>query len=312
MRTLVTGGAGFIGSHIVDSLVARGDDVVVLDDLSTGYPENVNPDARLIVGDVADADAVGSAVPGCEAVFHVAAHRAVFRSVEHPLETDRANVGGTLTVLQASRTAGAKRVVCFSSSSVYGGAATFPTPESSPLNPRSPYAVSKLAGEHYARVFHELYGLETVSLRPFNVYGPRQRPDSQYAAVVPLFMEALRSGSSPEIHGDGLQSRDFTYVDDVTAAAIAAASAPAGACSGNAYNVAGGTPFSILHVLDVLSGLFGRETHPHHVETRPGDVRHTHADLSAAAADLDWQPRVDLEVGLAQTVRWYLSALTTT
>ena len=312
MRALVTGGAGFIGSHIADSLVARGDDVVVFDDLSTGYPENVNRAARLIVGDVADADAVGNAASGCQAVFHVAAHRAVFRSVEHPLETDRANVGGTLAVLQAARTAGARRVVCFSSSSVYGGATTFPTPESSPLNPRSPYAVSKLAGEHYARVFYELYGLETVSLRPFNVYGPRQRPDSQYAAVIPLFMEALRFGASPEIHGDGLQSRDFTFVDDVTAAAVAAASAPAEACAGNAYNVAGGTPFSVLRVLDVLAGLFGQEAQPHHVSTRPGDVRHTHADLSAAAADLDWRPRVDLDDGLARTVQWFLSALATT
>jgi UDP-glucose 4-epimerase len=193
MRVLVTGGAGFIGSNLVDSLVEDdGHEVRVLDDLSTGHAENINPKADVVVGDVADLSVVSTAVEGVEVVFHLAAARAVLRSVDEPLESDRANTGGTLTVLEASRHAGVRRVVSTSSSSVYGGAEVTPTPESAPLMPRSPYAVSKMAGEHYARVYWELHGLETVSLRPFNVFGPRQRPDSQYAAVIPLFIDALR------------------------------------------------------------------------------------------------------------------------
>ena len=206
MRVLVTGGAGFIGSHIVDALVAAGDDVAVLDDLDTGFRENVNAGARLVIGSVADEDLVRDTMQGCDVVFHQAAHKAVLRSVERPLITDTVNTHGTLTVLKAALDAGVGRVVHASSSSVYGGAATLPTAESEPLNPRSPYAVSKLAAEHYCRVFSELYGLETVALRYFNVYGARQRPDATYAAVIPLFVDALlaaggrsstATGSSP-------------------------------------------------------------------------------------------------------------------
>ncbi len=247
MRVLVTGGAGFIGSHLVDALVARGDDVVVLDDLSTGFRREHQPeraDARRGVrrrrGRRPDA-----CVEGCEVVFHQAAHKAVLRSVERPLTTDTANTHGTLSILKAAADAGVRRVVHASSSSVYGGAAIVPTPESAPLVPRSPYAVTKLAAEHYCRVFAELYGLETVALRYFNVYGPRQRPDATYAAVIPLFVDALLHGREPEVHGDGLQSRDFTYIDDVVAANLAAASAPAEACSGHAYNVAPGVSASL-------------------------------------------------------------------
>ncbi len=304
-RAVVTGGAGFIGSSLVDALVERGDEVVVLDDLSTGYEDNVNPAATLVEGDVADPEAVARAVAGADLVFHLAAHRAVLRSVEHPLQTDRANTAGTLTVLEAARDAGAHRVVCTSSSSVYGGAAPMPTPESAPLSPRSPYAVSKLAGEHYARVFWELYGLPTVSIRPFNVYGPRQRPDSQYAAVIPLFIDALRRGEPPVVHGDGGQSRDFAYIDDAVAAFLAAASAPVGACAGKAYNVAGGSPVSLLELLSALEAIMGKAVVPVHTDPRPGDVRHSRADLSAAAADLGWAPLVGLEEGLRRTVAWF-------
>jgi UDP-glucose 4-epimerase len=305
MRALVTGGAGFIGSNIADALIDRGATVVVLDDLSTGFAENVNPKAELVEGDIADEDAVARAVAGCDVIFHEAAHRAVFRSVEHPLQTDRANVGGTLTLLVAARDAGVRRVVTASSSSVYGGNAPLPAHEGAPLSPRSPYAVTKLAGEHYCRVFFELFGLETVSLRYFNVYGPRQRPDSQYAAVIPLFIDALRGGQSPEVHGDGLQSRDFTYISDVVAANLAAAEAPAERCAGGAFNIAGGEAFSLLDLLAILQRELGVSIEPRHVEARAGDVRHTRADPEAAAEALGFRTRISFDEGLQKTVAWF-------
>ncbi len=304
MRALVTGGAGFIGSNLVDALVGDAHEVVVLDDLSTGDAANLNPEARLVVGDVADPDVVAAAVEGVEVVFHLAAARAVLRSVQEPLESDRANTHGTLTVLEASRHAGVRRVVSTSSSSIYGGAAVTPTPESAPLLPRSPYAVSKLAAEHYARIYWELHGLETVSLRPFNVFGPRQRPDSQYAAVIPLFIDALRSGRPPEVHGDGLQSRDFTYVDDTVAAFVAAAGAAADVCAGRAYNVAAEGEHSLMELLDNLQRLLGVSVAPHHVAPRAGDVRHSRADCSLARSELGWSAKVAFEDGLARTVAW--------
>ncbi len=301
---LVTGGAGFIGSNLVDALLARGYHVRVFDDLSSGAKEQVDPSAELVVGRIEDADAVRAAVEGCELVFHQAAHRAVLRSVEHPLATDHANTHGTLAVLDAARTAGVRRVVYASSSSVYGGAETRPTPEDAPLLPRSPYAVSKLAGEHYARVFTELYGLETVSLRYFNVYGPRQRPESQYAAVIPLFIDALRTGRPPIVHGDGRQTRDFTYISDVVAANLAAADAPPSA-TGRAYNIAGGHEHSLLDLLAILGRVLDVEPVPEHTDPRPGDVRHTCAEVRAAADNLDWLAEIDFETGLADTVAWF-------
>jgi UDP-glucose 4-epimerase len=305
VRALVTGGAGFIGSNLVDRLLSDGADVVVLDDLSTGFEENVNPKADLRVGDVSDQDAVAGAIEGCEVVFHQAAHRAVGRSVELPLSTDRANTGGTLCVLVAARDSGVRRVVAASSSSVYGGAEQLPTPESAPLLPRSPYAVSKLAGEHYCRVFHELFGLETVSLRYFNVYGRRQRPDSQYAAVVPLFIDALTSGRRPEVHGDGFQSRDFTFIDDVVAANVRAATSATAVCAGKAYNISGGREFSLLLVLEELGRLLGVAPDPEHTLPRAGDIRHSRADCSAARRDLGYVAAVDLAEGLRRTVAWF-------
>ncbi|HSH23253.1 MAG TPA: NAD-dependent epimerase/dehydratase family protein [Acidimicrobiales bacterium] len=305
VQALVTGGAGFIGSNIVDALVADGHRVRVLDDLSTGYADNVNADAELLVGGVVDAELVARAVEGTDVVFHQAAHRAVLRSVEQPLATDQANVHGTLTILKAAADAGVRRVVSASSSSVYGGAEQFPTPESAPTWPRSPYAVTKLTGEHYCRVFAELYGLETVAMRYFNVYGPRQRPDSAYAAVIPLFIEALRAGVPAQVHGDGKQSRDFTYIDDVVAANLAAASAPAERCSGNAYNIAGGCAYSLLDMLAFLGEILDVEWQVNHGDPRPGDVRHTRADISAARDDLGHHPRVDFADGLARTVAWF-------
>lgn len=235
-------------------------------------------------------------------VFHQAAHRAVLRSVEHPLATDTANTHGTLTVLTCSRDAGVRRVVSASSSSIYGNIETFPTPETAEKMPRSPYAVSKLAGEHYCRVFAELFGLETVALRYFNVYGPRQRPDSAYAAVIPLFIDALRSGRPPEVHGDGLQARDFSYIDDVVDANVLSGTRPAVACSGKAYNIAGGASYSLLDLLGILQDVLGTAIEPVHVGPRAGDVRKTEADITSAARDLDFRPKVSFPEGLRLTV----------
>ena len=264
--------------------------------------------AQLIEADICDFSSVRQAFDGTEIVFHLAAKRAVLRSVEHPLETDRVNTFGTLTVLQAAREAGVRRVVVASSSSVYGGAAPLPSSESHTPMPRSPYAVSKFAGEQYARVFHELFGIETVSLRYFNVFGPRQRPDSQYAAVVPLFIAALREGARPTIHGDGQQARDFTYVSDVVEANWAAASAPADVVSGKIYNIAGGRSHSVLDVLQALQSIMGTTTTPEFTDPRAGDVRDSLADITAAQRDLGFKPIHGLEEGLQLTVESFGSS----
>ena len=305
MRAVVTGGAGFIGSHLADVLLARGDEVVVLDNLATGRSENVPAAADFIEGDVADPTAVAKALAGAEVVYHQGALGSVARSVEAPLTSDDANVHGTLAVLQGAHDAGVRRVVLASSSSVYGGAREVPTPESAPLLPRSPYAVTKLTGEHYARVFWELHGLETVCLRYFNVFGPRQRPDSQYAAVVPLFIDALLTGRTPQVHGDGLQSRDFTFIADTVQANLCAASAPADSCAGRAFNIARGEPSSLLDLLGILADEIGVTVTPDHVASRPGDVRHSHADITAARRDLGYAPAVTFADGLARTLEWF-------
>jgi UDP-glucose 4-epimerase len=305
MRALVTGGAGFIGSSLVERLVAAGAEVRVFDNLSTGFRDNVPSEAELLEGHIEDEAAVRAAVEGTDVVFHFAASRAVLKSVENPLATDFANTHGTLIVLKSAHDAGVRRVVAASSSSVYGGARQLPTPESAPLIPRSPYAVSKLAGEHYCRVWSELFGLETVALRYFNVYGPRQRPDSAYAAVIPLFTHALRTGTRPEVHGDGLQSRSFAYVDDVVEANLAAARAPAERCSGHAYNIAGDRSYTLLELLEELGTILGVDVDPKHTAPRAGDVRHSSADVTAAARDLGWQPTVGLADGLRRTVDWF-------
>lgn len=307
MRVLVTGGAGFIGSHLVRALVSAGDEVRVLDDLSSGSLDRVPPAAEFIYGSVADERTVQAAVEGVEVVFHQAAHRAVQRSIEHPLNTDRANTFGTLNLLKASVEAGARRLVYASSSSVYGGAQTMPTPETVLPHPRSPYAVSKLAGEHYCQVFAELYRLETVTLRYFNVYGPGQSPNSAYPTVIPLFVRTLMRGESPIIHGDGRQSRDFTYIDDAVQANLAAAVAPASTCSGKAYNIAGGSSYSLLDLLDILGDILGAHPRPTFTKPRLGDVRHTRADITAARRDLGHVPQVDMPEGLLRTVKAFVN-----
>ncbi len=307
MDALVTGGAGFIGSHLTDALVELGGRVRVLDDLSAGLEANLNPRAEFVHGSITDPATVAAAVEGCEVVFHLAAHGAVARSLANPLGSNEANVTGTLTVLTAARDAGVRRLVFASSSSIYGGADVVPTPESQPLRPRSPYAVSKMSGEWYVRVFAELFPIETVALRYFNVFGPRQRPDSTYAAVIPLFTSALLRGDVPTVHGTGEQSRDFTYVADVVAANIAAAQAPADRCSGNPYNVAPGSTTSLLELLAILGELIGVDPAPEFVAARAGDIVRSQADASAATRDLGWTPRHSMRDGLASTVEWMRS-----
>lgn len=305
MLTLVTGGAGFIGSNLADALIAQGHRVRILDNLSTGFAENLPPDSEFFEGDLCDEELVGAAMEDVEVVFHQGARGSVPKSIDTPLVTDLWNVHGTLTVLEAARRNGVRRLVAASSSSVYGGVAPRPTTEASPLTPKSPYAVSKMAGEHYLRVYWELFGLETVALRYFNVYGPRQDPNGPYAAVIPKFIAALRAGEAPKVHGDGKQSRDFAYVADVVAANIAAATAPAEACAGKAYNVAGGSERSLLEMLEILGDILGTDVAPEHLEPRPGDVRHSFADTSAAAADLGWAPTTDFADGLRATAAWF-------
>ena len=305
MRALVTGGAGFIGSNLADELIAQGHEVRILDNLSTGFAENLPAEAAFFEGDICDEELVALAAEGCDVIFHQGARGSVPKSVETPLVTDLWNIHGTLTVVEAARRLGVPRVVAASSSSVYGGVAPRPTVETSPLTPRSPYAVTKVTGEMYLRVYWELFGVETVALRYFNVYGPRQDPTSAYAAVIPKFIAALKAGESPQINGDGLQSRDFAFVSDVVAANIAAATAPAERCAGKAYNIAGGSERSLLEMLDILQEVIGVDVEPEHLEPRPGDVRHSFADTSAARDDLGWAPTLDFAEGLRRTVEWF-------
>jgi UDP-glucose 4-epimerase len=303
---LVTGGAGFIGSHLAEALVARGHEVRVLDNLSTGSRSNLDPVADRIDflhGDVTDLQQVRDAVRGVEAVYHQAALASVPRSVADPLATHRACVDGTLHVLLAARDAKVRRVVYAASSSAYGNSARLPKSEADPTAPLSPYAVAKLAGEQYCAAFSTVYGLETVRLRYFNVFGPRQTPDSPYAAVIPLFIQALTAGRGPVLHGDGQQSRDFTFVEDVVQANLLAAEAPG--VSGRVYNVACGRRTTLLELVAHLNELLGTRIAPTHADPRPGDVRHSQADISRAVADLGYKPTTDVRRGLARCLEWW-------
>ncbi|MCX7751745.1 MAG: SDR family oxidoreductase [Blastocatellia bacterium] len=303
---LVTGGAGFIGSHVVERLVALGHRVRVLDDLSEGRRENlaaVWDRIEFLEGDVRDPEVVRRAVVGVDYVLHQAALRSVPRSVEDPMATTAVNVLGTVNLLQAAREAGVRRVVFASSSSVYGETSELPLRESQPPRPVSPYAVSKLAGEQYCAVFTRLYGMETVSLRYFNVFGPRQDPRSEYAAVIPRFILAALRGEPLEIHGDGLQSRDFTYVENVVEANVRAATQPG--IAGEVFNIGCGQRYSVLEVKAHLERIFGRSLPARHTPPRKGDVRHTQADMSKAEAGLGYRPLVSFEEGLRRTVEFF-------
>jgi UDP-glucose 4-epimerase len=303
---LVTGGAGFIGSHLVEALVGRGDSVRVLDNLSTGRLENLAPvrdRIELIEADLTDLDAVRAASRDVEIVFHQGALASVPRSVADPLATHQACATGTLHVLMAAREAGVRRVVYAASSSAYGKSERLPKRETDPTLPLSPYAVAKLAGEQYCAAFSVVHGLETVRLRYFNVFGPRQPPDSPYAAVIPLFIRALLAGRSPVIHGDGQQSRDFTFVDDVVQANLRAADAPG--VSGKVYNIACGGRTSLLDLVARINALLGTAIHATHDGPRPGDVRHSQADITLARTELGYSPLYDVDKGLRRCLGYY-------
>jgi len=307
---LVTGGAGFIGSHIAAALTAQGARVRVLDDLTTGHRENIEEiggDVEFIEGSVADEQLLSKVMDGVEVVFHEAAIPSVPRSVEAPRQTHVASVDGTFSLLVAARDAKVRRVVYAASSSAYGDQPTLPKVEHMLPDPLSPYAVAKLVGEYYCQVFTRVYGLETVSLRYFNVFGPRQDPGSQYSGVVSRFISTLLSNERPVIYGDGEQSRDFTYIDNVVLANLKAASARE--ASGKVINVANGERITLNQLLDELKELTGKkDVTAEYMEPRVGDVRHSLADITLAKEFLGYQSKVDLREGLERTIDWWKSS----
>jgi len=292
---LVTGGAGFIGSNLVDALLARGLKVRVIDNFATGNPKNLNPRAELFEVDIRDGEVIRTAFEGIDCVFHVAALPRIPLSIAKPLETHMTNVVGTLNVLIAARDAKVRRLIYSGSSSVYGDQKTMPLVETMTPNPLNPYALQKYVGEQYARMFHRLFAMETLTLRYFNVYGPRMASEGAYVTVISAFMAARRRGVPMEIHGDGEQTRDFTHVSDIVSANIAAMDAPA--ADGRAINVGAGRNVSVNRIADLIGGprvLIGR---------RQGDMRNTLADITEASRILGWRPQVTVEEGINRLLR---------
>ena len=306
-RYLITGGAGFIGGHLVRGALERGHAPVVLDDFSTGHRANLRDIAdriTLVEGSLLDRDAVDRALDGVEAVFHQAALPSVPVSIDQPLRTHHANLTATLELLEGCRRAGVKRLIYAASSSAYGDHDVEAATESLEPRPKSPYAVQKLAGEHYCRVYAEVFGIQTIGLRYFNVFGPRQDPRSQYAAVIPAFITRMQRGERPTIFGDGRQSRDFTYIDNVVAANFAALGAP-DAAFGQVYNAACGHSIDLLELVAQINKALGTDLKPVHAPARAGDIMRSRADISAATAAFGYRPHVGVEDGLQLTVRWF-------
>ena len=308
---LVTGGAGFIGSHLTEELVRRGERVRVVDSLITGKRHNLAhiPHVEFIEGDLADPAVAQRAVAGIDYVLHQAAIPSVPRSVQDPMTSHRANVDASLNVLIAARDAGVKRVVYAGSSSAYGNAPTLPKIETMPAAPLSPYALQKFMAEEYCRLFTQLYGLETVTIRYFNVFGPRQDPSSPYSGVISLFISALVEGRQPTVYGDGGHTRDFTYVANVVDGVLRACTAPA--ASGEVINVATGGRISLNDLFTTLRNLLGARVEPIYAEPRAGDVRDSQADISKARRILGYEPIVDFHDGLKRTVDWYRASQVT-
>jgi len=301
MKIVITGGAGFIGSNLAEELTKK-HEVVIIDDLSTGRAENVEAlDLELVRGSITDPDLLRENFRGVDYVFHQAALPSVQRSIEDPVLANEVNICGTLNVLVAARDAGVAKVIYASSSSVYGDTPELPKREDMKPDPKSPYAVAKLAGEYYCRVFNEIYGLKTVALRYFNVYGPRQDPSSDYAAVIPNFVNRVMAGKEPIIYGDGEQTRDFTFVRDVVQANVLAMESDAT----GVFNVATGTRISINDLAGVVMEIIGNRVDFVHEEPRDGDVRDSLGDISRASAGFGYAPRYGMEEGLKETIGWF-------
>jgi len=311
-NVLVTGGAGFIGSNLTEALLQKGHSVRVLDDFSTGKRENLIFDKKhrsleMIEGDIRNLSTCQRAIKGMEVVFHQAALPSVQRSIEDPEISNAVNVGGTLNILLAAKEIGVKRVVYASSSSIYGDTPTLPKHEEMPSNPLSPYALQKYIGEQYCRLFYQLYGLDTISLRYFNIFGPKQDPNSVYSAVIPKFIDALLQGRAPIIFGDGEQSRDFTYIENVVQANLLAMSAEH--LHGEAINIACGKRISLNQLVNVLKEILGAKQSPIHQEPRQGDVRHSLADIHKGKEVINYEPIIGVEVGLKKTVEFFKKIL---
>jgi nucleoside-diphosphate-sugar epimerase len=305
VKALVTGGAGFIGGHLVDALLAQGASVRVIDNFSTGRRSNLEHNLgriELVEGDIADPEACARAMHGIDTVFHEAAIPSVARSVRDPVASNQANVSGTVMVLDQARKAGVRKLVYAASSSAYGDTPTLPKVETMTPAPLSPYAVSKLTGEHYVTVFGRLYGFETVSLRYFNVFGPRQDPASEYAAVIPKFVTTILDGGAPTVHGDGEQTRDFCFIENTVSANLLAAKATT---RGEVVNVACGARISLNELLRRINGLLGTDVTANYGPGRAGDVRDSLADIAAAKKLLGYEILFDVQAGLEKTVRWF-------
>lgn len=305
MKVLVTGGAGFIGGHLIDALLAQNAEVRVIDNFSTGRRENIDRVRNridFIEADICDPEAIARAVHGVELVFHEAAIPSVSRSVADPVASNQANVGGTVSVLNAARLAGVRKLVYAASSSAYGDTPTLPKIETMTPRPMSPYAISKLAGEQYVTVFGKLYGFETVSLRYFNVFGPRQDPKSEYAAVIPRFVTTILAGQRPVIFGDGEQTRDFCFIENTVSANLLAAKATT---HGEVVNVACGARVSLNALIKLINEELGTDVKPEYAAGRPGDVRDSLADITAAQKLLGYEVLFDLRAGLKKAIDWY-------